>query len=402
MTGQGRIYLDSNATTRVDPRVVEAMVPFFTERFGNPSSMHAFGSEVSVAVKRAREQLQRLIGAEQAHEIVFTSGGTESISAAIFSALEASPRRREIVTSAVEHPAVLSLCAWLEKNRGIRVHVIPVDGQGHLDGTAYAAALSERVALVSIMWANNETGVFFPVAELAEKAKEVGALFHTDAVQAVGKVPIDLNSAAIDMLSMSGHKLHAPKGIGALYVRRGVNFKPQLKGGHQERGRRAGTENTPGIVALGKAAELAALHLPDEDTRVRALRDRFEQGLLDRVSDCVLVGDREKRLPNTSSVAFGYAEGESIVLLLDRAGLAASLGSACTVGSFEPSHVLRAMRVPENALRGGVRFSFSRDNTADEIDRALTIIPEVIARLRAISPFGPQEGALPAPDAAYA
>ncbi|HVZ52554.1 MAG TPA: cysteine desulfurase NifS, partial [Pseudolabrys sp.] len=383
MTGQGAIYFDNNATTRVDARVVEAMLPFFTEQFGNPSSMHAFGSQAAGAVRRAREQVQRLIGAEHAHEIVFTSGGTESNNAAILSALEASPRRREIVTSAVEHPAVLSLCVWLEKNRGIRVHVIPVDRQGHLDMTAYAAALSERVALVSIMAANNETGVIFPVAELAERAKEVGALFHTDAVQAVGKMPLDLKSTAIDMLSLSGHKLHGPKGIGALYVRRGVNFKPQLKGGHQERGRRAGTENTPGIVALGKAAELAALLLPQEDAYTRALRDRFEQGVMERVTDCIVVGDRDKRLPNTSNIAFGYVEGESIVLLLDKAGLAASLGSACTVGSFEPSHVLRAMQVPDYALRGGVRFSFSRDNTMDEVERALAIVPEAIARLRA-------------------
>lgn len=402
MTEQSAIYFDNNATTRVDPRVVEAMLPFFAEQFGNPSSMHAFGSEVGVAVKRAREQLQRLVGAEHAREIVYTSGGTESANAAILSALEASPRRRELITSAVEHPAVLSLCAWLEKNRGIRVHVIPVDRQGHLDIAAYTAALSERVAVVSIMWANNETGVVFPVAELADKAKEVGALFHTDAVQAAGKMPIDLKATAIDMLSLSGHKLHAPKGIGALYVRRGVNFKPQIKGGHQERGRRAGTENTPGIVALGKAAELAASNMNEEETRVRALRDRLEQGLLQRIGDCVLVGDRDRRLPNTANIAFGYVEGESIVLLLDKAGVAASLGSACTLGSFEPSHVLRAMHVPDHALRGGVRFSLSRDNTEEEVDRALAIVPGVIAKLRAISPFGPQEGVPQVPDPAYA
>jgi cysteine desulfurase len=396
------IYFDNNATTRVDPRVVEAMLPFFTERFGNPSSMHAFGSDAGLAVKRAREQLRRLIGAEHAHEIVFTSGGTEAANAAILSALEASPRRREIVTSAVEHPAVLALCAWLEKNKGIRVRVIPVDRQGRLDLAVYQAALSDRVAVVSIMWANNETGVIFPVAELAEKAKEVGALFHTDAVQALGKVPIDLASTAIDMLSLSGHKLHAPKGIGALYVRRSVRFKPQIKGGHQERGRRAGTENTPGIVGLGKAAELAEAHMGEEDTRVRALRDRLEQGLLQRIGDCFAVGDRDQRLPNTANIAFAYVEGESIVLLLDRAGLAASLGSACTVGSFEPSHVLLAMQVPDIAVRGGVRFSLSRDNTEDEVDRALAIVPGVIEKLRAISPFGSDGGAPQAFDQTHA
>ena len=396
------IYFDNNATTRVDPLVVEVMLPFFTEQFGNPSSMHAFGSEVGAAVKRAREQLQRLLGAERASEIVFTSGGTESANAAIMSALEASPRRREIVTSAVEHPAVLALCAWLEKNRGIRIHVIPVDGDGHLDIAAYQAALSDRVAIASIMWANNETGIIFPVAELAEKAKEVGALFHTDAVQAVGKLPIDLQETAIDMLSLSGHKLHAPKGIGALYIRGSMKFKPQIKGGHQERNRRAGTENTPGIVGLGKAAELAAARLGEENTRVCALRDRLEQGLLQSIPHCQVVGDRERRLANTSNIAFSYLEGESIVLLLDKAGIAASLGSACTVGSFEPSHVLKAMQVPDTVVRGGVRFSLSRDTTEDEVDRALAIVPGVIAKLREISPFGPEEGAQPALNQAYA
>ncbi len=396
------IYFDNNATTQVDPRVVEAMLPLFTEQYGNPSSYHSFGHDVSVVLKRAREQLQSLLGAERASEIVFTSGGTESANAAIMSALEASPRRREIITSAVEHPAVLALCAWLEKNRGIRIHVIPVDSDGHIDMAAYQAALSERVAVVSIMWANNETGVIFPVAELAEKAKEVGALFHTDAVQAVGKLPIDLDETAIDMLSLSGHKLHAPKGIGALYVRRSVKFKPQIKGGHQERNRRAGTENTPGIVGLGKAAELAAANLDDENTRVRALRDRLEEGLLQSVPHCQVVGDREQRLANTSNIAFSYVEGESIVLLLDKAGVAVSLGSACTVGSFEPSHVLKAMQVPDMAVRGGVRFSLSRDNTEDEVDRALDIVPGVIAKLREISPFGPEEGAQQALNQAYA
>lgn len=397
-----QIYFDNNATTRVAPQVVNAMLPFFTEQFGNASSMHAFGSEVGIAVNRAREQLQNMLGVERASEIVFTSGGTESANAAIMSALESSPRRREVITSAVEHPAVLSLCAWLEKNRGIRVHVIPVDGKGRLDLDAYRAALSDRVAIVSIMWANNETGVIFPVAALAEQAKEVGALFHTDAVQAAGKLPIDLASTAIDLLSLSGHKLHAPKGIGALYVRRSVKFKPQIKGGHQERGRRAGTENVPGIIGLGKAAELAALNMAEDDFRVRALRDRLERGLAARIDGCLVIGDGNERLPNTCNVAFSYVEGESIIVLLDQAGLAASLGSACTVGTFEPSHVLKAMQVPEVALRGGVRFSLSRDNSEEEVDRALAIVPDVIAKLREISPCGPQEGASPKPDHAYA
>ncbi len=396
------VYFDNNATTRVDPRVVEAMLPYFTEQFGNPSSMHAFGSKVSGAIGRARGQVQRLLGAEHDHEIVFTSGGTESDNAAILSALEAMPRRREIVTSAVEHPAVLSLCAWLEKNKGIRVHVVPVDAKGRLDLAAYEAALSDRVAIVSIMWANNETGTIFPVAALAEKAKSFGALFHTDAVQAAGKVDIDLKSTAIDMLSLSGHKLHAPKGIGALYLRRGVRFRPQLKGGHQERGRRAGTENTPGIVALGAAAELAAVHMPEENSRVRALRDRLEKGLLQRIDHCFVTGDPDHRLPNTSNVAFEYIEGEGILLLLNKEGVAASSGSACTSGSLEPSHVMRAMKIPYTAAHGAIRFSLSRENADDDVDHVLNVLPAIVDKLRGISPFWSSQGAPQAFDPAYA
>lgn len=396
------VYFDNNATTRVDPRVVEAMLPFFTDQFGNPSSMHAFGAKVGGAVKAARGELQRLLGAEHDHEVVFTSGGTESDNAAILSALEAAPRRREVITSAVEHPAVLSLCSWLEKNRGVRVHLIPVDAKGRLDMAAYEAALSDQVAIVSIMWANNETGTIFPVAELAEKARACGALFHTDAVQAVGKVPIDLKSTAIDMLSLSGHKLHAPKGIGALYVRRGVRFRPQLKGGHQERGRRAGTENTPGIVALGKAAELAAIHMAEENTRVRALRDRLEKGLVQRIGHCFVTGDPDNRLPNTANIAFEYIEGEGILLLLNKEGIAASSGSACTSGSLEPSHVLRAMKIPYTAAHGAIRFSLSRESTDDEVDHVLDVMPGIVAKLRDLSPFWSAEGTPQAFDPAYA
>jgi cysteine desulfurase len=387
------VYLDANATTRTDPRVVETMLPYFSTYFGNPSSKYALGGHAALAVKRARDQVQALLGAAHPHELIFTSGGTESNNAAILSALEAAPRRREIVTTAVEHPAVLSLCAWLEKNKGIRVHVIPVDRQGRLDIVAYREALSERVAVVSMMWANNETGVVNPVADLAELAKEVGALFHTDAVQAVGKCPIELQSTAIDMASLSGHKLHGPKGVGALYVRNGLRFKPQIKGGQQERGRRAGTENVPGIVGLGMAAELASAAMADEDIRVRGLRDRLEREILARVDNCIAVGARAERLPNTSNIAFSFIDSEAIVTLLDRAGIAASMGSACATGSFEPSHVLMAMQVPEDAVRGGVRFSLSRDTTDADIDRALEVIPGVIAKLRAISPFGAEGGA---------
>lgn len=385
------VYLDANATTRTDPRVVEAMLPYFTSYFGNPSSKYALGGHAALAVKRARAQLAELIGAAQPHELIFTSGGTESINSAILSALEAAPRRREIITTAVEHPAVLALSAWLEKNKGIRVHVIPVDRQGRLDILAYREALSDRVAIVSMMWANNETGVLNPVADLAELAKEVGALFHTDAVQAVGKCPIALQATAIDMLSLSGHKLHGPKGIGALYVRNGLRFRPQIKGGQQERGRRAGTENVPGIVGLGMAAELAGRAMADEDIRVRGLRDRLEREILARVPDCVAVGARAERLPNTSNIAFSFIDSEAIVTLLDRAGIAVSMGSACSTGSFEPSHVLQAMQIPDEAVRGGIRFSLSRDNTDADIDRALDIVPGVVAKLRAISPFNPKD-----------
>ncbi len=390
------VYLDNNATTRCDPAVVEAMLPYFTEQFGNPSSMHAFGASVGGAVKQARAGLAALLGAEHDHEIVFTSGGTESDNTAILSALEAAPDRDEIVTSAVEHPAVLALLSHLEKTRGIRVHVIPVDGQGLLDLEAYRAALSQKTAVVSIMWANNETGTIFPVAELAEMAKAVGAVFHTDAVQAVGKIPIDLKSTAIDLLSLSGHKLHGPKGIGALYVRRGSRFRSLLKGGHQERGRRAGTENTPGIVGLGKAAELALLHMDDEVTRVAALRDRLEKGLLQRIPNCFVTGNPRERLPNTANIAFEFIEGEGILLLLNRAGIAASSGSACTSGSLEPSHVLRAMKIPYTAAHGAIRFSFSRDNTDADVDRVLEVMPGIAEKLRALSPFWKGAGEAPA------
>ncbi len=395
-------YLDNNATTRVDPRVLDAMLPHFTASYGNPSSIHALGAEAKSAIHRARIQVQKLIGAEHDHEIVFNSGGTESDNAAILSALEASPRRREIVTSAVEHPAVRSLCEFVEQNRGIRVHTIPVDRNGRLDMAAYDAALSERVALVSLMWANNETGTLFPIAELAEKAKAIGALFHTDAVQAAGKVSIDVKSTAIDMLSLSAHKIHGPKGVGALYVRKGVRFRPQIKGGNHERGRRAGTENTPGIVGFGKAAELAVRYLGEENGRVRGLRDRLEGALTQRIGHCLVTGDIEHRLPNTSNIAFEFIEGESILLLLDRAGVAVSLGAACSTGSFEPSHVMRAMNVPDMALHGAVRFSLSRDNGDEDVDRVIDVMPGIVAKLREISPFGQQEAAPQAPSRTYA
>jgi cysteine desulfurase len=381
------VYLDNNATTKVDPRVVEAMLPYFTEQFGNPSSIHEFGARVGGAVKTARRQLQMLLGAEHDHEIVYTSGGTESDNMAILSALEAMPGRDEIITSKVEHPAVLAVCEHLEKIGRAKVHVIGVDSLGRLDLQAYRDALSPRTALVSFMWANNETGTIFPIEGLAEMAKEAGALFHTDAVQAVGKVPITLKGSAIDMLSLSGHKLHAPKGVGALYVKRGTRFKPLMRGGHQERGRRAGTENTPGIIALGKAAVLALDYMADEQTRVKAMRDRLEKGILQRIPNCFVNGDPNDRLPNTCNVAFEYVEGEAILLHLTRAGIAASSGSACTSGSLEPSHVLRAMNIPFTAAHGSIRFSFSRDSVDDDVDRVLETLPDIMDKLRALSPF---------------
>ncbi|MBI1867686.1 MAG: cysteine desulfurase NifS [Methylocystis sp.] len=381
------VYLDNNATTRVDPEALEAMLPFFTEQFGNPSSIHAFGASVGAALKTARRQLQELLGAAHDHEIVYTSGGTESDNAAILSALEAMPGRNEIVTSKVEHPAVLALCQRLEKIGRAKVHYIGVDALGRLDIGAYRAALSSNVALVTLMWANNETGTIFPIEGLAELAKQHGALFHTDAVQAVGKVPIFLQDSAVDMLSLSGHKLHAPKGIGALYVKRGTRFKPLLHGGHQERGRRAGTENTPGVIALGKAAQLALRHMADEQGRVRRLRDRLENAILERVPNCFVNGDANDRLPNTCNIAFEYVEGEAILLHLTRGGIAASSGSACTSGSLEPSHVLRAMNVPFTAAHGSIRFSFSRDNVEDDVDRVIEVLPGILDKLRALSPF---------------
>jgi cysteine desulfurase len=380
------VYLDNNATTRTDPAVVDAMVPYFAEQFGNASSTHAFGSEVAGAVKKARQQMQALLGTAFDHEVIYTSGGTESDNAAIVSALETQQGRDEIVTTNVEHPAVLTLVEHLEKTRGLKAHYIPVDAHGRLDVEAYQRALGPKTAIVSIMWANNETGTVFPIPDLAKMAHAAGALFHTDAVQAVGKIPIDLKATEVDMLSLSGHKLHGPKGIGALYVKKGVKFKPLIHGGHQERKRRGGTENVPAIIGMGKAAELALAHLEEELTRVKELRDRLEQGILQRIQYCLVNGDAQNRLPNTANIAFEYIEGEAILHHMDRAGIAASTGSACTAGSSEPSHVLKAMNLPATALNGAIRLSFSRENTGEDVDRVLEVLPEIIVKLRELSP----------------
>ncbi|QEP44522.1 cysteine desulfurase NifS [Ectothiorhodospiraceae bacterium BW-2] len=396
------IYLDNNATTKVDPQVVEQMLPFFSEQFGNPSSLHQFGDRVGRALKKARQQVQALLGAEHESEIIFTSCGTESDSTAILSALKAQPDRKEIITTVVEHPAVLSLCDYLAEQEGYTVHYLKVDSRGRLDMADYMNLLSDKVAIVSVMWANNETGTLFPVEEMAELARSAGVMFHTDAVQAVGKVPINLQQSQIDMLSLSGHKLHAPKGIGVLYLRRGVRFRPLLRGGHQERGRRAGTENSASIVALGAACELAKAALEIEKTQVKALRDRLEKGILSQVSHAFVTGDPGNRLPNTCNIAFEYIEGEAILLLLNKQGIAASSGSACTSGSLEPSHVMRAMDIPYTAAHGSIRFSLSRYTTEEEIDRVIEAVPPIVARLRKLSPYWQGEAPVADPEKAFA
>jgi cysteine desulfurase len=379
------VYTDNNATTRVAPEVVEEMTPFFSEFYGNPSSMHFFGGQVHSKVEEARERVASLIDG-QPEEIIITSGGTESDNAAIMSAIESYPDKRHVVTTRVEHPAVKNLAAQL-KRQGYRLTELSVDRDGLLSMEEVAKAITDDTAIVSVMWANNETGVLFPVEEIAALAKSRGALFHTDAVQAVGKVPISLAESQIDMLSLSGHKLHAPKGIGALYVRRGTRFSPFIIGGHQEKGRRGGTENVPFIIGLGKACELAAKNLEDKNRKVRTLRDKLEQGLLESISQSMVNGDKEQRLPNTLSISFEYVEGESILLKMSDKGICASSGSACTSGSLEPSHVLRAMGVPFTAAHGSIRFSLSVYNTEDEIDYILEVMPPIIEELRSISPF---------------
>lgn len=379
------IYVDNNATTQVDPEVFEAMRPFFCELYGNPSSIHVFGGQVARYIENARESTALLLGADSS-EIIFTSCGTESNNAAISSALSLCPRRRKIVISKVEHPAVLNVGKELTR-RGYRVIEVPVDTKGRLDMERLAELIDDQTTLVSIMWANNETGNIYPVEKIADMAHQQGAIFHTDAVQSAGKIPIDLRKSSIDMLSLSGHKLHAPKGVGALYVRRGIRFRPFLIGGHHERGRRGGTENVAGIVGVGKASELALKNLDAENMEVKKLRDRLEKGLLEAVSNVRINGDPENRLPNTLNISFEFIEGESILLLMDELGICASSGSACTTGSLEPSHVLRAMGVPYTAAHGSIRFSLSRFNTGEEIDFIVKKLPPIVEQLRSISPY---------------
>jgi len=383
------IYVDNNATTMVAPEVLDAMMPYFSEFYGNPSSMHSFGGDVASKINAARENVARLIGAAP-DEIVFTSCGTESDGTAIRAAIESYPAKKHIVTSRVEHPAIKNLFETLSK-KGYRTSFVPVDSKGKLDLDYLYDSLSEDTAVVSLMWGNNETGVIFPVEEISREIKGRGILFHTDAVQAAGKIPIDVNQTGVDMLSLSGHKFHAPKGIGALYIRKGTKFSPFMIGGHQEKGRRGGTENTASIIGLGKAAQLAAAHLQENGyDRVSRLRDKLERTLLENVPNAIINGDPANRLPNTTSIAFEYVEGEAILLMMNEHGICASSGSACTSGSLEPSHVLRAMGVPFTAAHGSIRFSLSRYNTEDEIDVILEKLPPIIKRLRELSPFWKQ------------
>jgi cysteine desulfurase len=383
------VYLDNNATTQVAAEVMDVMAPYFRDLYGNPSSMHSFGGQVGRNIREAREQTAALIGALP-DEIIFTSCGTESDNAAIRSALATNPDRRHILTSRVEHPAIKSLGTDLAR-QGYRITELPVDKEGLLDLDQYEKSLTPDTAIVSLMWANNETGVLFPVEKAAELARERGILFHTDAVQAVGKIPIRMQANRIDMLSLSGHKLHAPKGIGVLYVRRGTKFSPFLIGGHQEKGRRGGTENTPAIVALGRACTLAAQHMERENTTVKQLRDKLEEALLARISRSRVNGNVANRLPNTTNISFEFVEGEGILLLMDQHGICASSGSACTSGSLQPSHVLRAMGVPFTMAHGSIRFSLSIYNTEAEIDFVIEKLPPIIERLRSMSPYWQQD-----------
>ena len=369
----------------MDEEVFEEMKPLFCELYGNPSSMHTFGGQISRKIRQARERVAGLLGCEPS-EIIFTSCGTESDNAAIKGTLAAVPNKRKIITTRVEHPAVLTVCRELG-NYGYTVVGLGVDKRGQLDLAELKEAIDDNTALVTIMYANNETGVVFPIDKIAELAAGRGVVFHTDAVQAIGKIPLNLAKSSIDLLSLSGHKLHAPKGVGVLYVRKGTRISPFMLGGHQEAGRRAGTENVPGIVGLGKACELAAENLEKENSKVKYLRDKLEGAMLEKCPDSRLNSDKDNRLPNTSNISFEYIEGEAILLMLDKYGICASSGSACTSGSLEPSHVLRAMGVPFTAAHGSIRFSLSRYSTEAEVDYTVEKMPGIVNRLRELSPF---------------
>jgi len=379
------VYFDNNATTKVADEVFEEIKPYFCELYGNPSSMHTFGGQVGIEIRTAREKTAALLGCDPS-EIIFTGCGTESDNTAINGTLAAYPNKRKIITSCVEHPAVLSVCRELGSH-GYTVVELKVDKQGRLDMAELEKQIDDNTALVTIMYANNETGVIFPVEKIAELTKSRDAVFHTDAVQAVGKIPLNLSKSNIDLLSLSGHKLHAPKGVGVLYIKKGTRLSPYMVGGHQEAGKRAGTENVPGIVGLGKACELAAKNIEEKNEKVKHLRDKLENTILQQCPDSMLNGDKENRLPNTSNISFEFIEGEAILLMLDKFGICASSGSACASGSLEPSHVLRAMGVPFTAAHGSIRFSLSRYNTEKEVDYTIEKMPGIINRLRELSPF---------------
>ncbi len=381
------VYVDNNATTSVASEVFEAMTPFLTEKYGNPSSMHRFGGQVHAHIERARQSVAKLIGAKDLSEIMFTSCGTESDNAAIIGTLRAYPEKRHIITTKVEHPAVLNLCKYLE-TVGYRVTYLGVDNEGRLDLSELKSAIDADTAIISVMWANNETGVIFPIEEIAEIARVRGAVFHTDAVQSAGKIPLKMTDVPVDLLSLSGHKLHAPKGVAALYLRRGTKFTPFLIGGHQEHGRRGGTENVASIVGFGTACELTLKNLAEENLRIKKMRDRLEKGILEKISNTRVNGSVESRLPNTTNIGFEFIEGEAILLMLDEKGIAASSGSACTSGSLSPSHVLRTMGIPFTFIQGSIRFSLSRFNTEADVDYILGNLPGVVERLRTISPYG--------------
>jgi len=380
------IYTDNNATSKVAGEVIDEMMPYFGELYGNPSSMHTFGDEVGKKIKQARQRVADLINADP-EEIVFTSCGTESDNAAINAAIKAFPQKKHLITSTVEHPAIKNLFSHLEKTQGYTVTFVPVDKKGRLNTDLLYESMSENTAIISLMWANNETGVIFPIEQVVQRANERGILFHTDAVQATGKIDIDVKKVGVDMLSFSGHKIHAPKGIGVLYVKKGFKFTPYLIGGHQEGGRRGGTENTAFIIGLGKACELAKQNLGILNTRVRELRDYLQSQLLAKIPSTSVNGVLDDRLPNTLSIGFDAVEGESILLLLDRDGICASSGSACTSGSLDPSHVLMAMEVPFKSAHGTIRFSLSHYNTKDEMDLIVKNMVPTIEKLRAMSPF---------------
>ena len=380
------VYFDNNATSRVAPEVADVMRPFFGELYGNPSSMHAFGGQVAKFVTRAREEVAAFLNCSP-EEVIFTSCATESDNTAIRGTADWFGTGMKVITTAVEHPAVLQPCRRL-KALGHTVVELPVDGVGQIDLDRLRAEL-KGTQLVSIMWANNETGTVFPIEKIAEICREYGAVFHTDAVQVAGKIPVDVTKVPVDLLAMSGHKFHAPKGIGILYVRKGTKLKPFLLGGHQEAGRRAGTENVPYIVGLAKACELARIGMAEEAVQITALRDRLEAGILAKCPNVRVNGDRNHRLPNTLNVSFEYIEGEAIAYRLSDLGICISTGSACASGSLDPSHVIRAMGVPFIAVHGSVRFSLSRYNTMEEVDYVLDRLPPVIRNLRELSPFGP-------------